>query len=320
MRLCEHPDFGQVILRAEEHFGARGLRAAIIEKDYYVTAALRAINDVAGSKVIFKGGTSLSKGWNLIARFSEDIDLFLDPRAFTPPLGSKGIDRELKRLRDCVDAHPGLQFLPAESQTIGGFGRADRFSYTRQFGGVGDVANRVLLEAGTASGTEPTEDVALESFAAQFLRETGLSLGAADEGSFVMRLLHFRRTFVEKLFAIHAKVAILQRDGRALGGYARHYYDLYCLAGTPDVPAMLKSREYASIKADYDHISREHFARDYIPPRGMSFADSEALFPLPALASQLEAEYERQCRQLCYGAYPSWSDVQRRFAGLRGLL
>ena len=48
-----------------------------------------------------------------------------------------------------------------------------------------------------------------------------------------MRLLHFRRTFVEKMFAIHSKVEILKRDGRALGTYARHYYDLFQLASGP---------------------------------------------------------------------------------------
>ena len=51
----------------------RGLRPAVIEKDYYVTEALRIISVTAGDKVIFKGGTSLSKGWTLIQRFSEDI-------------------------------------------------------------------------------------------------------------------------------------------------------------------------------------------------------------------------------------------------------
>ena len=71
MRLFEHLDFEQAILRAVEHFRQRGLRPAIIEKDYYVTEALRVIADTARDKVIFKGGTSLSKGWNLIHRFSE---------------------------------------------------------------------------------------------------------------------------------------------------------------------------------------------------------------------------------------------------------
>ncbi len=129
MRLFEHPDFAQAILRGAEHFQGQGLRPAIIEKDYYVTEVLRIIASTAGDKVIFKGGTSLSKGWNLIQRFSEDIDIFLDPLAFEPALTKRGIDRELKSLRDAVAAHPALQFVPEESQTIGGFGRNDRFSY-----------------------------------------------------------------------------------------------------------------------------------------------------------------------------------------------
>src|SRR5439155_4401699 len=144
------PDFEQAILLAAEHFRERNLRPAIIEKDYYVTEALRVIANTSGDKIIFKGGTSLSKGWNLIQRFSEDIDIFLDPAAFQPALGKNAIDRELKRLRDAVDNHPALTFVQGESQTIGGFGRNDRFSYRQIFGGTGEVANPVRVEAGIA--------------------------------------------------------------------------------------------------------------------------------------------------------------------------
>ena len=91
MKLFEHPDFEQAILRAAEHFGVQGLRPAIIEKDYYVTEALRLIASAVPGRIIFKGGTSLSKGWNLIQRFSEDIDIFLDPLAFEPALGKNGM-------------------------------------------------------------------------------------------------------------------------------------------------------------------------------------------------------------------------------------
>ena len=80
MKLCEHPEFVQAILRASEHFRSRGLRPALVEKDYYVTETLRLIAGAVGDQVIFKGGTSLSKGWNLIQRFSEDIDIFLEPK------------------------------------------------------------------------------------------------------------------------------------------------------------------------------------------------------------------------------------------------
>ena len=320
MRLYEHPDFEQAILRAAEHFGGRGLRPAVIEKDYYVTEALRIISVTAGDKVIFKGGTSLSKGWNLIQRFSEDIDIFLDPLAFKPALGKNGIDRELKKLRDAIAAHPTLTFVEKESQTIGGFGRNDRFSYTQRFGGPGEVANRVFLEAGAASGREPTSIVELRSYLGQFLEETGISLGADDEGRFSLRLLHFRRTFVEKMFAIHGKVELFKRDRQPIGTYARHYYDLFQLAGQEEVVAMLKSAEYAAIKVDYDQISRNHFSRSYFHPDDMSFAKSDALFPPEELVAAIAAEYDGQCKVLCYGQYPSWEEIQARLLDLRPLL
>jgi Nucleotidyl transferase AbiEii toxin, Type IV TA system len=122
VKLFEHPDFEQAILRAEEHFRARGLRAAVIEKDYYVMEALRVVATTAQGRVMFKGGTSLSKGWNLIQRFSEDVDIFLDPAAFNPALGTNAIDRELKRVRNVIAKHPALTAVPEESRTIGGLG------------------------------------------------------------------------------------------------------------------------------------------------------------------------------------------------------
>jgi hypothetical protein len=320
VRLFEHPDFDQAVIRAAEHFRPRGLREAFIEKDYYVTEALRILAASAGEKIIFKGGTSLSKGWNLIQRFSEDIDIFLDPTAYTPALNKRGIDRELKSLRQRIEQHPGLTFIDQESQTIGGFGRNDRFEYKQRFAGTGDIKNRVFVEAGTASGTEPTEQVTLQSYVGQFLREAGVSLGAEDEGSFTMRLLHFRRTFVEKLFTIHGKVEAFKNDGRAIGGYARHYYDLHCLAERPEVAAMLASAEYGAIKTDYDRVSREHFPRSYTPPAGMTFAQSDALFPPPELRAALAAEFEKQCRLLCFGPIPTWDEVQSRLEGIRNLL
>jgi hypothetical protein len=68
VRLFEHDDFEQAMLRAAEHFD---VSEQFIEKDYYVTEILRMIADRLGDRAMFKGGTSLSKGWDLISRFSE---------------------------------------------------------------------------------------------------------------------------------------------------------------------------------------------------------------------------------------------------------
>ncbi|MGK0157396.1 MAG: hypothetical protein ACI9SE_004375 [Neolewinella sp.] len=320
MRLCEHSDFEQAILRAAEHFKPRGLRAAIIEKDYYVTEALRQVANAAGDHIIFKGGTSLSKGWGLIDRFSEDIDLFLDPKSFEPALGTKAIDRQLKSLRNAVAEWPSLAHRQNESKTFGGSGRNDYFEYPQLFAAEGDVRNRVLLESGIASGREPTEEREITSYLAEFLTETGTTMGATDERPFRMSLLHFRRTFVEKLFAIHGKVEKLKRDGTRIRSYARHYYDLHQLAGQPDVTVMLASPEYQRIREDYEAVSLAHFPRDYACPEGGDFSKSDAIFPPEDLRKQLGADYTEQCSQLCYTAPPSWEQVMERLQELSSLL
>ena len=135
-----------------------------------------------------------------------------------------------------------------------------------------------------------------------------------------MRLLHFRRTFVEKLFAIHSKVEKFKQTGIGIGGYARHYYDLYCLAERQEVLAMLRSNEYETIKIDYDRVSRKHFEADYVAPPDMNFAKSEAIFPKGNIEKALAAEFEKQCRILCFGEFPTWSQVQQRFIDIQDLL
>ena len=57
MKLFEHPDFEQAVIRAAEHFRGRGLRESIIEKDYFVTEALRILEQTAGKLIIFSCGS-----------------------------------------------------------------------------------------------------------------------------------------------------------------------------------------------------------------------------------------------------------------------
>ena len=297
-------------LRAEEHFRSRALRPAIIEKDYYVTEALRIIATAAGDKVIFKGGTSLSKGWNLIQRFSEDIDIFLDPVAFKPALGKRGIDRELKKLRDAIGEHPALTFTEAESQTIGGLGRSDRFSYTQRFGGPGAVVNRVLVEAGTASGREPTAMVELRSFLGQFLSESGVSLGTEDEGGVyapaVALPANLRR---ENVRHPCARWNCSSGIGGPSAAMPATITTCSSLPPQQEVRDMLQSPEYAAIKTDYDQISRANFPRAISIPRHEL---CEERCTLSARITCLDLRWGPHTRIsakiLCYGPFPSWAE------------
>ncbi|HEY9598159.1 MAG TPA: nucleotidyl transferase AbiEii/AbiGii toxin family protein [Cyanophyceae cyanobacterium] len=319
MRLFEHPDFRDALIATQAHFANLGLSEQFIEKDYYVTEALRIVATQWPTQVIFKGGTSLSKGWKLIQRFSEDIDLFLNRDAFSPRLSNQGVDKELKAIQDLVDSYPGLTLLSNEGRWKRGVNRSSYFSYTPQFSGNQVVANRILLEMGTRSGTYPTQTMELSSYIAEFLHEIGESLEAEDESSFSMQLLDFRRTFIEKLFAIHSKVMLYQSQQAPIEKYARHYYDLYCLAQQPEVQEMLKSEQYSQLKQDCARISQQHF-EDYYPPQDMTFSKSEALFPTGVLRQTISKEYEQQCQALCYGQYPTWEEVALCFEELRNLL
>jgi len=130
-----------------------------VEKDYYVTEALRLAAEAFPDELVFKGGTSLSKGWGLIRRFSEDIDLFLDPGRFTPPLSKRGIDREMKRLRDAIGAHPALTHLPDESRTIKSLGREDYFAYASVPEGPRSIRPALKVEPGVQSGDHTVDQV-----------------------------------------------------------------------------------------------------------------------------------------------------------------
>ncbi len=315
MKLCEHRDFDQLIIRTAEHFREQGFREEFIEKDYYAMDVLRAVTSLGPHPVIFKGGTSLSKAWGIINRFSEDIDLFLDTSSLKR--ATRGArDRALKSVRDAITERTGLPYSTEFSAQ--GFRRADAFAYRRQF--ATSMQARVLVEITTASGREPKETVPLMSYVAQFLRAEKISLDAEDETPFDVQVLHFRRTFVEKLFALHGYVHRQVSEGRMIGSYARHYYDLYQLLLRPEVIAMLASPEYRSIREDYDRICTTAYPDVYVRPDELSFRESQALFPDTRLDASLGEQYEAQCRVLCFGRYPNWQAVRSQFDQVRELL
>jgi hypothetical protein len=291
-----------------------------VEKDYYITEILRIVAAQLGGKAMFKGGTSLSKGWGLISRFSEDIDLFVNLDSFEPRPGKNKMDRNLKQLSAAVAEHPALEWLKDEGRTIGGRGREDYFAYRSRFGQLPGIRPVVRLEPGIQSGALPTERLPISSLVAQFVSEQGLGELAEDLTGFEMTLMHFRRTFVEKLFTIHGKVVRLIQERVSLGRDARHYADLYALAGTPEVRAMLVSPEYDAIRTDYDAKSREFFAVTYRPPKDLAFGASPALFPDRALRERIAVDYEAQCQLLFAGNYPSFDEVCDRLEEIRDLI
>jgi Nucleotidyl transferase AbiEii toxin, Type IV TA system len=315
VRLCEHDDFDQFVIAAAQRFS---IAEPFIEKDYHLTEALRVVAATHPNRIIFKGGTSLSKCWKLIRRFSEDIDLYVRPTS--PPQAPGGVDRELRALKRAVEE--GVPSLTHTDRRVSrGRSRLDVFSYNARFQPPAGLPATIQLEPGVQGGDLPNQIMSVHSYVAQALDETGADVNADDVAAFEIHVLHFSRTFIEKMFAIHSLVARLQRDGIPLGRDARHYYDLHELAAHSEVVRLLESDECEAIRKDVDRVCREFYSDRYDAPRGLRLGSSPAVEPTAALRAQIAEDYDRECERLCYDEdYAGFDAVIGRLQGLAHLL
>jgi hypothetical protein len=313
--LYERDDFEELLEEAARFHGI--LNSSIIEKDYYVTEALRLIARDFGGQVIFKGGTSLSKGWKLINRFSEDIDVYINPGG----MGTKARNTLLKKLEACVEKHPMLapDEVRAATKHTKGVHRSRTYFYASA---VKEplLSSTMVLDSGIQSGTFPIENREIGSLLAELLIARGIKIETNELDVFDLPLLHFRRTLAEKLYALHDKVerGVLQ-NATPIGTYARHYYDASQLMPLNEVQSMLAQRELVDIATDYRRLIKLYFPNQLLPKK-MDLHESKALFPDSVLRVELGKAYAEQCKTLCYGDHPSFDDVLGLFEGARSSL
>ena len=213
----DHKDFAD-LLRATAD--ARELPIWIVEKDYYVTRALRALRDKIGDQFLFKGGTSLSKGWDLIERFSEDIDLLFDVEAAGEPLGKNQRHTRFKVAEGIVVATPGFTLVKPEGSLSSetGMHRESWFAYTANHAPTAPVSDKIRLEMNCRGGREPHQPRSIQSYISEFAAtQSAIDIGE-DLNPFSIECLDVTRTFAEKFFAAYC----VFEQNRARGK-ARHY-------------------------------------------------------------------------------------------------
>jgi predicted nucleotidyltransferase component of viral defense system len=264
MYLFEHPDFVDLIDQTATQIR---MPFSFVEKDYWVTYVLLRLKSAGVDDFVFKGGTSLTKGWGLLDRFSEDIDLLFSPR-------TKSKDQKrtrLKRVNTIVSQFEGLTFEPKRSETHGHY-RSDSFKYLRRDErDLGPLRPHIILEMGYRGGATPSELRAIQSYVGKQLEDAGQVNLADDVVAFQIPILDTRRTFIEKLFAIHSAFA-----NNEIEIYFRHYYDVYKLLGLESVNDFIGSADFNAIKADVADMCRE-FPRTKIP-EGLDFTKSVVSF------------------------------------------
>ncbi len=186
----ELEDFPDLLRIVAQH---KRLPDTIVEKDYYVVRALRELAGKIGDQFIFKGGTSLSKGWNLLKRFSEDIDVLFRVQDGTGGrLGRGKLDRRLKYAERILHEAPGFR-LKGTPNSQRGVHRTSEFEYPKTSTSVASVSNVIKLESGTRGGINPCEDRQITSYISDFAIEKGYTDLANDLSAFGMPCLHITR-------------------------------------------------------------------------------------------------------------------------------
>lgn len=292
---------------------------AVVEKDFWVTWVLDrlfATPDLA-RLLMFKGGTSLSKVYGLIERFSEDIDLILDWRVFggEDPLAKRTKSRQaelneaINREAQAFIAGPLLTKLIAALAgscecRIGeddphvvevGYPAAFADTYLRP---------EVRLEIGPLAAWLPHEEGRITSYAAEAFPE----LFARPDTT--VKTIRAERTFWEKATILHQE-AHRPEDSPQPARYSRHYYDLARMAASPVKTAALADRELLANVVEFKQrfYPRSWARYDLAVPGRLRLVPGER-----ALAA-VEADY-RAMTDMIFGAVPDFADIVAQLRAL----
>lgn len=249
--LHNHPEFKE-LLRAVER--QKNIDSSLVEKDYWIMHVLYGLQQ-GGFEFELKGGTSLSKGYGIIHRFSEDIDIRIEPPA---DMDVKTGKNHIKPAH-CESRKQYYDWL-AKNIKIDGITKVDRdmrfdnetyFSggvrlfYKSSFPIVEGIKEGVLLEVGFDEVT-PNNPVTISSWALEFAQEKGLKVD--DNRAHNVKCYAPGYTFVEKLQTIATKFRRQQETGKMSANFIRHYYDVACLLKNDTVQKFIGTEEYEKHK------------------------------------------------------------------------
>jgi Nucleotidyl transferase AbiEii toxin, Type IV TA system len=213
---------------------ASGRPVHLLEKDIWVVWAIDALFEADfGQHLVFKGGTSLSKAYKVIRRFSEDVDVTYDVRQLVPELIGAGgtipaTPSQARKWRDAIDvklpawirekAVPAIETYAAATGAdvkVRAEGTDIYIDYDPLSTGTGYVPPRVKIEFGARSTGEPCEERPITSDAAEHLPEL-------EFPSATPRVTLPKRTFWEKATAVH----VFCEQGAEGDRLSRHWHDL----------------------------------------------------------------------------------------------
>lgn len=305
-----------------------GLDAVSIEKDLWVTQVLHALFSLhISDKLIFKGGTSLSKAWNLIDRFSEDIDLAIDPLFLGKPEGDP-TKRQIKKLRKASSLFVAVELAEMLRARFAEMGLAEWLTVEAQPNGVGDntypeprqlyvhyhsvfgdqkgyLRSDIVLEVSARSLLEPVASVEISSHLSQHLP-------VKDVAPVPVVTAVAGKTMVEKMFLLHEMFSI-PGHGMQAERKSRHLYDLWKMMGHPFAEDAIKDDALWELIRHHREIYTSVNEMDYTP----DVRKRIVLVPREDIIDTWKADYEQMMTAMIYGEKPSWKELMEAMNDLQ---
>ncbi|NQT92953.1 MAG: nucleotidyl transferase AbiEii/AbiGii toxin family protein [Lentisphaerae bacterium] len=309
-----------------------GLGAALVEKDFWVCWALKhlfSIPEFTG-RILFKGGTTLSKIFHVIRRFSEDIDLAVDWEMLgfvgdRSPHSEMSNTRRTKLLDEmllaCQHYIAGEFFGTFQARIESILRTADdreewtlavdsqypnivNFTYPRVIESPGYVKDMVVLEMGTHAEFIPRDDFVVTPYAADEFPSI------FDDAACPVTAIKAERTFWEKATILHQEYH-RPEERRIPDGYSRHYYDVAMLADSD-----IKTRALS----DQDLLTRVVEHKKHFYPRRWARYDLAVpgtlrVIPSDIWVDPLRRDYERM-QVMFFDPPPSFDAIVDRLAAL----
>lgn len=302
--LHELNDFGQLIAVVSDE---KGIDPVLVEKDYWIMHCLWGLQNL-GLTFELKGGTSLSKGFGIIHRFSEDIDLRIEPpidmdvkvgRNHSKPAHVDSRRRFYEQLTadikifGIINVQRDTAFDDIKQLRSAGI----RLSYDTKQSALEGVKDGILLEVGF-DDTTPNRPVTISSWAWETAEKR---VKVRDNRAQNVLCYAPTHTFVEKLQTISTKYRSLDESAKFPTNFLRHYYDVYCLLELEEIQEFMKQAAYVERKQQRFRAGDElEIAKN--PAFTLSNTNERLLF----------AKEFRKTASLYYQGQPTFEDILTR--------
>ncbi len=289
-----------------------GIRDVFIEKDYWITLVLRRLADSEYSDlVVFKGGTSLSKGYKLVNRFSEDVDI-----AIINASDMNG--NQVRTLIRNVEKTMSVDLTEIDTPGVTSKGSKFRKSvFNYPISGDNKInqndSNRLLIETNSFANPRPYINLEIKSMICEFLEYSRRQDLIKKYGlePFNLNILDKSRTLIEKIVSL-IRFSFSEDPVAGLSEKIRHFYDIHYLLNDTDCKAYFDSEDF--LKDITDIIVQDRTSFDEPVGWGQkTISQSPLIMDFESIWNNIKATYKKELSILAFSEIPNEKDVADTF-------